>query len=282
MYKIIGSDGHQYGPASAEQLRAWLAEGRINPNTQVQADGATDWKPFGSLPEFADVATDSNAASSTTPPPITPPAVNPEALAAEILARGYEVQCGDYIRKAWELVKKDFWLLVGVSFIGGLISAGGGIPYIGPLIALVIGGAMRGGMCAFYLKKIRGQEATFGDAFIGFSVAFVPLMLATIVSGLLECVGLLLCLIPGFYLMVAWCFTLPLVIDKRLDFWPAMELSRKVVTKHWWAIFGFLILCFLLALGGFLCCCIGIFVASPVIEVAVMYAYEDIFCKPKS
>ena len=42
-----------------------------------------------------------------------------------------------------------------------------------------------------------------------------------------------LCILPGIYLGVAWIFTEALVIDKKLEFWPAMELSRKVVSRHW-------------------------------------------------
>ncbi len=53
MYKIIGVDGQQYGPVSAEQLRQWMAENRVNAQTMVLVEGATDWKPLGSLPEFA-------------------------------------------------------------------------------------------------------------------------------------------------------------------------------------------------------------------------------------
>jgi hypothetical protein len=53
MYKIIGADGKIYGPASAEQLRQWLAEGRANAQTQTLADGAAEWKPLVALPEFA-------------------------------------------------------------------------------------------------------------------------------------------------------------------------------------------------------------------------------------
>jgi uncharacterized membrane protein len=76
---------------------------------------------------------------------------------------------------------------------------------------------------------------------------------------------------------VSWAFTLPLVMDKRMDFWPAMELSRKMVTKHWWGIFGFLILCLLVGILGLLACCVGVIVAMAVTEAALMYAYEDIF-----
>jgi hypothetical protein len=53
MYKILGSDGKIYGPVNAGQLRQWLAEGRANAQTQTLADGAAEWKPLGTLPEFA-------------------------------------------------------------------------------------------------------------------------------------------------------------------------------------------------------------------------------------
>jgi hypothetical protein len=53
MYKIIGADQKEYGPISADQMRQWLAEGRVNGQTQVQAEGQADWRPLSSYPEFA-------------------------------------------------------------------------------------------------------------------------------------------------------------------------------------------------------------------------------------
>ena len=56
MYKIIGADQKQYGPVSAEEMRRWIAEGRVNAQTLVQAEGQTDWRPLSSFPEFATAA----------------------------------------------------------------------------------------------------------------------------------------------------------------------------------------------------------------------------------
>ena len=53
MYRIIGADGKEYGPISAEQLRQWIIEGRANSATHVLVEGAPEWKPLGSLPEFS-------------------------------------------------------------------------------------------------------------------------------------------------------------------------------------------------------------------------------------
>ena len=65
MYKIIGIDGQTYGPVTAEQVRHWLAENRVRSDTLVQPEGAADWKPLNSFPEFA-------SDLKTAPPVIVP------------------------------------------------------------------------------------------------------------------------------------------------------------------------------------------------------------------
>jgi hypothetical protein len=53
MYRIIGANNREYGPVDADQMRRWIAEGRVNANTQVLAEGTTDWKPLSQFPELA-------------------------------------------------------------------------------------------------------------------------------------------------------------------------------------------------------------------------------------
>ena len=67
MYKIIGQDGREYGPAGAVQLRQWIAENRVESRTPVFADGAKDWIFAGLLPEFAGLFSDG------APPPVIAP-----------------------------------------------------------------------------------------------------------------------------------------------------------------------------------------------------------------
>jgi hypothetical protein len=55
MFKIIGADLKEYGPISGEQLRQWIAEGRVNGQTKVLPEGATEWKSMADVPEFAAV-----------------------------------------------------------------------------------------------------------------------------------------------------------------------------------------------------------------------------------
>jgi TM2 domain-containing membrane protein YozV len=72
MYKIVGVDGQQYGPVSAEELRRWITDKRANAQTLVQAEGSPEWKPLGSFSEFA-------SELKVIPPPIPPP---PSAVAS--------------------------------------------------------------------------------------------------------------------------------------------------------------------------------------------------------
>ena len=69
IYKIIGNNGQEYGPATGGQIRQWIAEGRIESRTPVFVDGAQDWTFVGLLPEFAG----NFAAPAGTPPTIAPP-----------------------------------------------------------------------------------------------------------------------------------------------------------------------------------------------------------------
>src|SRR6185295_15982006 len=74
-------------------------------------------------------------------------------------------------------------------------------------------------------------------------VGFVGASSKSNASGFLITLAILVGLVPIVYLSICWMFSFPLVIDKRIDFWPAMELSRKVVNMHWGSLFLLLVVC---------------------------------------
>ncbi|MBI2838212.1 MAG: DUF4339 domain-containing protein [Acidobacteria bacterium] len=273
MYRIIGSDGKEYGPITAEVLMQWIEQGRINARTMARKEDSGEWLPLSSFPELSGML-----ASSAVRVPLAPPvppggSVDPTARAKEIISRGYQVDIGDCIGRGWALVKGDFWPIVGVNALLWVTMVLANLVYAG----IVVNGPLLGGLYYFFLKRVRGQQSGVNEAFAGFSLAFLQLFLGQLVSGLLGGIGLILCLLPGIYLLVAWSFTLMLIVDKRMEFWPAMELSRQVVTAKWWSIFGLLIVSGLLNLAGMLALCVGVFVTAPIATAAMVYAYEDIF-----
>lgn len=54
-YTVMGDDGREYGPVSADQIREWIRENRLERKSPVKPDTAKDWLFLEMLPEFKDV-----------------------------------------------------------------------------------------------------------------------------------------------------------------------------------------------------------------------------------
>ena len=341
-YSIIGGDGKEYGSVLGEDLRKWIAEGRLNAQSLAKAESDAEFRPLSTFPEFTD---------AFAPPPEVPGA--PPVFSPAGVADGdYELDIGGCISRGWELFKNNFGILfvaslimiavlLGSMFALGMVTAPlakaltqapvvfqVGFKYLFSLVTSLVIGPLMGGIYFTYLKVIRGQTAGAGDVFAGFQKAFAQLYLGALVTGLIvsACllpfqyisqlkaapvleqlqqiqghppasdailnmfhdllhayVGalpvLLICLIPMTYLTVCWGFTLPLIIDREMKFWPAMKTSFKMVNKHWWQLFGLTVLVGLLSGVGVLACCIGALFTAPIGIAATMYAYETIFSR---
>jgi hypothetical protein len=70
-YRIVGSDGKEYGPVTLEQLQAWSKEGRVTATTQVSRSDVNAWLPASNYSELglAGGAVATAAASVAQAPP---------------------------------------------------------------------------------------------------------------------------------------------------------------------------------------------------------------------
>ena len=198
----------------------------------------------------------------------------PEAIAASYLQRHVSIDISSVLSRGWALVRDNLALLVGASVLGWLVTIG--LAFV-PILGWIVGFVLLGGLDYVFIRRLRGEEVQIGDVFDGFNLAFLNLTMAGLVKWLLTTLGLLLCILPGIYLAVGYVFALPLVVDKKMEFWTAMEVSRRVVHEHWWSVFALVIVLALVALAGFLLCGVGALITIPVSSAALMYAYEDLF-----
>ena len=79
MYKIIGADQKEYGPVSADEVRAWIVQGRANGQTLAQLEGGT-WKPLATFPDFAQLLGELPPPSLAGAAPPIPPGTYPSQL----------------------------------------------------------------------------------------------------------------------------------------------------------------------------------------------------------
>ena len=86
MYKIIGADQKEYGPVTDQQIRRWIAENRVNAQTQARAAEGGDWQPLSDFPEFADALAGGIATAPGSIPGFAPSAGSREAALQELRA----------------------------------------------------------------------------------------------------------------------------------------------------------------------------------------------------
>lgn len=274
MYHIIGADQREYGPSTAEDIRQWILGRRADGRTKARLADATEWKTLAEFPEFADAL--ANAPAPGSPP--GQPAIAASPSSGRFIPLRPQVSIGDCFSRGWELLKANFWMLTGASALYVLIVIGiVSVPVVGSVAAFLMFGPLIGGWQWMFLKRLRGETVSLPDMFAGFGPCLLQLFLVGLVYQLLGIVGLILCILPGIYLFVVWGFCLLLVIDRKMEFWPAMELSRVVVHEQWWTLFGLSLLSILLLLVGVVALFVGLFVAAALVNAAFVCAYEELF-----
>jgi hypothetical protein len=105
----------------------------------------------------------------------------------------------------------------------------------------------------------------------------LPIGLMSILGFLIVVVGTALLIIPGIYLAVSYSFALPLIVDKQLGIWEALETSRKAVSRRWFSVFGLLFLLFVIILLSFALALIPLIWTLPLCHIAYGIAYRNIF-----
>ncbi len=184
----------------------------------------------------------------------------------EKLDRGYSPDISSVIKKAVDIfrMKPDFFLLYTALFV-----------FVQPMGGILLAGPLSVGFLVMAHRLDKGKPVDFVNFFDGFN-AFVPLLLAYILTTLITIIGYFLFVIPGIYFSVVYLFALPFVYFKKKEFWDAMELSRKLITKEWFSFFGFILLLALLNILGALAFGIGLFFTIPISACAIYVAFDEI------
>ncbi|MDI9606350.1 MAG: DUF975 family protein [Bacteroidota bacterium] len=178
------------------------------------------------------------------------------------------------MRMAKESLKGKWGIAVGTYVVYVLLSmAAGAIPVAGTLL---VGGPLALGFALFILSVSRGQEAEIEQLFKGFerfAVALVAMLLMLLFIGL----GMLLLIVPGFILAIAYSMTFFILVDNP-DYTAveALKKSRELMYGYKWKFF-----CLNLRfIGWFLLAIVTLGIAmlwvSPYMFVSYAKFYDDL------
>ena len=198
----------------------------------------------------------------------------------DVIQNGYSVDIGKYLGEGWEIFKKNIGGFVGFAAIVLLLSSLAAIlpekaRPLGNIASAVLAGPLNAGLFIVAFKLIKQRSTTFSDFFLGFN-NFLQFFIANLLVSILVGIASLLLLLPGIYLGVAYSFTTALIVDRKFDFWEAMETSRKVISKRWFPFFGFVLVLALINIVGALLLGVGLLFTIPLTMCAIAAAYQDI------
>ena len=206
----------------------------------------------------------------------------------DALAGRYNFEIGDVMREAWNLtrgMKASFWgaavvvyaILIVLALVAGSLAGKGGVMQFVPSILLgTLGPVLFIGLVMMGVRRAAGLPVSAATAFSCFDQA-LTVLLASLISTLFIYIGFVLILIPGMYLAVAYCMTMPLIADRRLTPWQAIETSRKAVTKRWFSFFGLFLVVGLVIFGSALTLGIGLIWTAPWSINVIGVAYRRTF-----
>jgi len=210
------------------------------------------------------------------------------------------VEC---MKEGWELIKDEYWLFLGITFVGMLV---------GGIIPLGLGiGAMFCGIYYVLLQKMNGRRVEFGDLFKGFNyfvpglvtslIVIVPSIIAVFVlygsmvalflavaasngdgavvigafAGLFIEGIIIALLLSCLHALVMFAY--PLIVERNLNGVDAFKLSARAVWANLSGVVGIILLEFVMGIVGYMVLAIGVYFVLPIMFAGVLVAYRKVF-----
>lgn len=126
------------------------------------------------------------------------------------------------------------------------------------------------------LKAIRNQEFQIQEIFDAFKTNYLNVVLASLLSGAIILMGIIMLLIPGIIFACRLALVPYLVMDKKLDPVKAVEESWRLTKGYGWRIFGMGLLAIPIAIAGLIVLGFGVIVSAMWINAAFAAMYQAI------
>ena len=191
-----------------------------------------------------------------------------------------QVNFSQWIEEGFNLYKDNFKTLVLAAIFVVVISA---------ITAFILAGPMLAGLALITLelrdKKVPQPEA--GKVFKGFdyfvnSFLFVAMwgigiLIASVILGVIPVVGQLASLFVAYAAQAFLMFGLFLIVDRKMEFWPASLESINTVKTNFWPFFGLSIVTGFIGSIGAIAFGIGVVFTIPIQGCILTVAYRKVY-----
>lgn len=150
------------------------------------------------------------------------------------------------------------------------------LQFIMQILVNLIALPMMMGIIIMGIKRSVNAPINANSVFHYFSKT-LTLLITMILVYIMVILGFLLLILPGIYLMIAYYMALPLVVEKDMSPWQAMEVSRKAVSRSWFRMFGFLFLAGVIIFISAIPLGIGMIWTLPMFIIAYGIIYRNMF-----
>ena len=180
------------------------------------------------------------------------------------------------MENARESLVGNWKLAVGTFFVFNLINVAGGIPDVGAVIGLIIGGPMSLGAAIFSLNLAKNNKAEFSQIFDGFK-NFAESLAAYLLILLYVLLWTLLLIIPGIIASISYSQTFFILADeKNIKAAEAIKKSKAMMNGFKWKFF-----CLALRFSGWfvlsiLTLGVGFLWFFPYVQVSFANFYKDL------
>ncbi len=210
----------------------------------------------------------------------------------------YEFSIGAVISEAWAKTRGAKWtihlaflyvflvmmgLMIAFAFLSTLLievtqdpSGNVALSLIMQLGLNLIIMPLMAGIIILGIKRAVDAPIKAGSIF-GYYSKMIPLLLTMILMYIMIIIGFLLLILPGIYLSVAYYMALPLVAEKGMSPWQALETSRKAITRRWFSVFALFIILSIIIFISAIPLGLGLIWTMPLMIIAFGVLYRNMF-----
>jgi uncharacterized membrane protein len=193
-----------------------------------------------------------------------------------------ELEVGAVLSHAWELFKKNPWMLIGVLLITFIVSTissslfaprgeGGLLSIVDFFVQILISLSLM----SFFLKAYENvEQVKIMDAWN--PNQYLAYLGISLLLGIIMVVGYILLIVPGVIATVMFLAAPYLVVDKKMGPIEALKESKKLTEGKRMQLFYFVLAILGINLLGTLALGIGLFVSIPVSMLAMVHVYHTL------